>query len=303
MEEEISLRELIEMLLKWKWLIIIITAVVIIISAVISFFVLPEVYTASATIKINPPVTIRIPAIEADDVLKNNNIIVMDSAAYRDLSVTKTITPEEIKLLVADPQFLELVSKKVGENLSLAGISIENNPIAGGADAAATNFFDIKVSADSPKTAAAGANAIAEELPKQLAKITDEEREKESAVLMTQLSSIEKQLEQAQSAKTNGSPIEAKKAEAKLSTLEDIYTGLLMKREEQEILKSIETPGENPSLVSQAVEPMAAVKPKKMQNIAIAAVLGLMAGVFLAFFLEYWKNSAAENKGETKINC
>lgn len=305
MEEEISLRELIEMLLKWKWMIIGITAAAVVVAAVVSFFVLPEVYTASATVEIKPPVTIKVPAIGADDVLKNDNIIIMDSAAYRDLTVTRAVTPEDIKLQVADPEFLELVSKKTGHDLSAEDVSVENNQIAGGTDAnaaaagtaAATKFLDIKVSADSPKAAAAGANTIAEELPKQLVKITNDEQEKENEALTAQIASIEKQLKQAQAAtNTQGSSIEAKKAEAKLSSLEDIYTGLLIELEENEAIKSIETPGENPFLISPAVAPAAPVKPRKMFNVAIAAVLGVMAGIFLAFFLEYWKNSAPEDK-------
>jgi LPS O-antigen subunit length determinant protein (WzzB/FepE family) len=35
-----------------------------------------------------------------------------------------------------------------------------------------------------------------------------------------------------------------------------------------------------------------AIAPKKKQNIAIAAVIGLMLGVFIAFFREFWANSA-----------
>jgi capsular polysaccharide biosynthesis protein len=44
-------------------------------------------------------------------------------------------------------------------------------------------------------------------------------------------------------------------------------------------------------LSSNAVPSSSPVGPRKMLNMAIAAVLGLMLGVFLAFLLEYWKNS------------
>jgi LPS O-antigen subunit length determinant protein (WzzB/FepE family) len=39
-----------------------------------------------------------------------------------------------------------------------------------------------------------------------------------------------------------------------------------------------------------------AIAPKKKQNIAIAAVIGLMLGVFVAFFREFWVNSAAKEE-------
>lgn len=38
------------------------------------------------------------------------------------------------------------------------------------------------------------------------------------------------------------------------------------------------------------------ISPKKKQNIAIATVLGLFLGVFIAFFREFWVNSAREEK-------
>jgi uncharacterized protein involved in exopolysaccharide biosynthesis len=37
-----------------------------------------------------------------------------------------------------------------------------------------------------------------------------------------------------------------------------------------------------------------AIAPKKKQNITIAAVIGLMLGVFVAFFREFWINSAGK---------
>lgn len=42
------------------------------------------------------------------------------------------------------------------------------------------------------------------------------------------------------------------------------------------------------------VEPKAPVSPNKILNLAIGIVLGLMLGVFVVFFREYWKNSAVK---------
>ena len=41
------------------------------------------------------------------------------------------------------------------------------------------------------------------------------------------------------------------------------------------------------------------VAPNKKMNIAIAAVLGLMLGVFIAFFIEYWKSSDPKTVGQS----
>jgi uncharacterized protein involved in exopolysaccharide biosynthesis len=41
-----------------------------------------------------------------------------------------------------------------------------------------------------------------------------------------------------------------------------------------------------------------AIAPKKKQNITIAAIIGLMLGVFVSFFREFWANGAKE-KGKS----
>jgi uncharacterized protein involved in exopolysaccharide biosynthesis len=38
------------------------------------------------------------------------------------------------------------------------------------------------------------------------------------------------------------------------------------------------------------------VSPRKMLNMAVAGVLGLMVSVFLVFFLEFWRKSAPDIK-------
>ena len=73
------------------------------------------------------------------------------------------------------------------------------------------------------------------------------------------------------------------------------YEAFLKKYEETRILKSSDIGEASIIVVSPAVEPLTPVGPRKMMNIAIAAVLGLMLGVFIAFFMEYWKTSATKN--------
>jgi succinoglycan biosynthesis transport protein ExoP len=45
------------------------------------------------------------------------------------------------------------------------------------------------------------------------------------------------------------------------------------------------------TVVAPAFPPEKPVQPRKMLNMAVAGVLGLMIGVFLAFFLHYWETS------------
>jgi uncharacterized protein involved in exopolysaccharide biosynthesis len=72
------------------------------------------------------------------------------------------------------------------------------------------------------------------------------------------------------------------------------YEAFLNKYEETRILKSSDIGEASIIIVSPAVEPLSPVGPRKMMNIAIAAVLGLMLSVFTAFFMEYWKTSSLQ---------
>lgn len=49
------------------------------------------------------------------------------------------------------------------------------------------------------------------------------------------------------------------------------------------------------NIISQSPVPMKPVAPRKMLNVAIAGVLGLMVGVFIVFFKDYWEKSAVQS--------
>lgn len=49
-------------------------------------------------------------------------------------------------------------------------------------------------------------------------------------------------------------------------------------------------------LFESPLEPENPISPKKKQNIAIAGILGLMLGVFIAFFREFWVNSSKKDE-------
>ncbi len=86
----------------------------------------------------------------------------------------------------------------------------------------------------------------------------------------------------------------------KVEFAQSTYEAFLSKYEETRILKSSDIGEASIIIASPAVAPLTPVGPRKMMNIAIAAVLGLMIGVFIAFFIEYWKTSGSEiNKTDT----
>lgn len=77
----------------------------------------------------------------------------------------------------------------------------------------------------------------------------------------------------------------------KLDTLENAYAVLNEKIIETEIAKSADFGKTSLTLVSPAFYPSSPVKPNKNLNMAIAAVLGLMLSVFLAFVLEFFDDT------------
>ncbi len=79
-----------------------------------------------------------------------------------------------------------------------------------------------------------------------------------------------------------------------LNIRQKAYNSLANRIEEARMIKTFQL--DEVKIVSFAALPVSAVAPKKKQNIAIAAVFGLFLGVFIAFFREFWVNSAV--KGE-----
>jgi len=74
-----------------------------------------------------------------------------------------------------------------------------------------------------------------------------------------------------------------------LTICKNAYENLSTKIEEARIAKALEL-GEV-KVVSQAFEPTYPIKPRKKLIVATAGVSGLMLGVFIAFFLEFWRKS------------
>ncbi len=75
------------------------------------------------------------------------------------------------------------------------------------------------------------------------------------------------------------------------SIAQDTYNTFLKKYQEARITTSSKIGDANIMVVSPAIVPERPIAPRKSLNVAISLVLGLMVGVFIAFFMDYWKNS------------
>lgn len=90
------------------------------------------------------------------------------------------------------------------------------------------------------------------------------------------------------------------KARADLSRIESTLSLLETRMAETQMARSLDFGESTISVVSPALEPTSPVKPRKMLNMAVAAVLGGFLSVLLAFVLEYMDNTVKNQEDVMK---
>jgi uncharacterized protein involved in exopolysaccharide biosynthesis len=121
-------------------------------------------------------------------------------------------------------------------------------------------------------------------------KIAVSELSGEIEMIRTKINSTQIELENMQlelADKEHNQALLQKKVELSQGT----YDTFLNKYEEIRIAESTEIGNSTINIISQAAIPELPAGPRKMLNLAIAGVIGMMMGVFIAFFKEYWKTS------------
>lgn len=150
--EEISLRELVEVLLRRKWVIVIITALALATSGILSFFILPPVYEATATLQVDlPPVSKTVQEGSPLETLLQSLAMASQQASL-----------ETYRYQVTNPVVLERVQKKLGLDPQTyplqalqSAIKVQNPKN--------TNLLEIHASNTDPRLARDLANTVAEE--------------------------------------------------------------------------------------------------------------------------------------------
>jgi len=266
-EEEIDLREYINVLLKRKGIIILIFLIAIITAALVSYFALSPVYQSSAVFsvaKIDDQAVINI--TEALEIMKS--YVVLDEVINR-MGLEGTLTLGQLK----------------------SHITIESLKD--------TNFIKVSVEHDTPEKA----KSLVENIIEVFIKQNKAEYQEQIKFIEDRLKVLEEQIVEF---KKNIQEIEkTKKKIAVTEELSEgerqFQTSLLLSSSvtERELynnltnqvysLKASLKSCEDFKIINYAQLPAVPIKPNKKLNILIAGVLGLFVGIFAAFFLEFWQ--------------
>ena len=183
MEDEINLRDLIETLLRGKWIIALVTAAAVAASGVLSWFVLTPVYQARARLMVVFPARQQ-PAVAPDGGL---NEILRALSAYPDLSL------ESYRQQIEDPVLLQKVVDELG-------LPMNRQQLEAAVEARAlkdTNLIEILVSDTSPERAAQIANKLAELFTRHMTAVATTRYQSSVRTIEAQMEDQDRKLRQA----------------------------------------------------------------------------------------------------------
>lgn len=207
------------------------------------------------------------------------------------ISKTEILTNSKTLLLQSQVELEQLVAgrKRLEENLANTPAKLITKTWTEG-----DNIFEEFV----PEIET-GNSTVSEEINPLYLELIKELNQKDAEIAQTEakiagisanISSLEKEIADIQ-VELSEKQLAESTVKRKLDTLEKAYTVLNEKIIETEIAKSADFGRMSLTLVSPAFQPNAPVKPNKALNLAIAGILGLVLGAFLAFVLEFFDDT------------
>lgn len=307
--EEISLREIIEILIKgWK-LIAAVTLIALAVSTVFSFFVIPPVYESEASVFIKPTnitwangntyMTLDRNFMEDDIETLKTHIMYGSNSIEREVSYMvaslmdmSDFNNESIAVRLKDREIIERIYADTGINLA----GIDKYTVSVVADE--TNIIGIKVSGEDPEACALLANQLAGEAGSIY---MDEAIVRIKGAREFVLDSIDHigasvmELENALSLNSGaGQTADRAKKEYKLINARLAYNEFVKQEILLDLAGEIDYGKTAAQIISNAEVPSKPVSPRKVLNIIIAGLLGLMISVFIVLFKDYWEKTAQE---------
>jgi capsular polysaccharide biosynthesis protein len=264
-EEEIDLREYINVLLKRKGIIILIFLIAVITTAIVSYFVISPIYQSSMVFcvaKIDDQPVINI--TETLEIMKSN--IVLDEVINR--------------------MGLEGTTKQLSSQITTESLK-------------GTNFIEVSVAADSPERAKNLVENIVEVFIEQnqseyheIVKLVGDRLK----IIEKQIAEFEKNIQEIEKTKKKiATAEELSEGERQFQTSLLLSSSVTERElhntlsEQANSLKVSLKNCEDFKIINYTQLPVAPIKPNIKLNILIAGVLGLFVGIFVAFFLEFWQ--------------
>lgn len=283
-DDEIDLREIIAVLWRWKWTIVLVTLAFMVLAFAISKFLVDPVYEAR---------TVVAPA---------------DLAGVDSTSLTYVVNAED--------SLQWQMSEDMGSMLKLPQVSIQNfnalltshhvvqrarqalkmeKSIAQIRDRVKTNFdkdtntTEIVVAGTDPQENAELANVLVKETIAYVKEINEKNMTAVVKTLETQLTQAETNLSETLSAQDGTlNPTRREREIERREQMVDLLSGKLM---EVELLQSFMSNRDTIIVLSPAAAPKNPVSPRIMLNTAVAAVLGFMLVIFAVFIMEYLRSN------------
>lgn len=316
MEEEISLREVIEIIWKGRNIIAIITIIATLFSAFLSFFIIKPTFEASTKIAVTSIMpstgffgsntTIIIP----DDRSSSNKINVYSDEIDKDLSSLLSsllkypdMTIDAFKEEVTNPVVLQDTINQLELNDKKYTIDYLKSHI----DVTLidkTNLIDITVKENDPKLAVKIADTVAEKFKDYITTINNKQTDKLMVTLdqliKLQNKKIDKATDELNEAINTNNEILINEKQTRLNLLKKSRDIMIEKYNMLELVKASKLGEQSVLITSKALIPEKPASPKKLLNIVIAFILGVMVSIFIVFFIEYWKNSNTRIYSENK---
>ena len=263
-----ELREYFGLFIKWLWLIILTTLLATAAAFLVSRQMTP-IYRASTTLWIN----------EAKSASMSDYSSLLTSER---LARTYSQLMKRRPILDETKQRLGLLDETLGDNVSVQLIRD-------------TQLIELSVEHPIPRLAADIANTIPEVFSEQNEALQASRYESSKQNLTAQMAAVEADIANAQgsldaaTAAPTPDPLEISRLENALAQYRGTYSSLVESYEQIRLAEAGTV--DNIVVVEAAVLPAAPVRPRVMQNTLLAAVVGAMIGLGVAFLIEYLDNT------------
>ena len=307
-EEEINLRDYINVVLKRKRTIFTILFVSVAVAVIVSFLS-PRVYRISMILE--PPrveVTSEGMPIYLDSPENIKTVIESGSLNSKIIKALNLDSTTRIKFRVSQPsgtsilkisierqeketedgirilnQLVDELSKSYFDRVEFKKNSIENEISAISSDIAVKNS-EIKSRGEMLRILEERKNGLIDEI-KEIKLTKSKKFDKGEALLVNYLDQLNRQLVDLKIEKENIKII-IMNSQSETEKLQIDIELLNLAKEGIHDMRLIQKPTVSPN----------PIKPKKKQNVAISSVLGLMLGIFIAFLQEYWEKTGSGNE-------